>query len=126
MMNIVFLQSGHTMNIPVKNIMRLSVGAVLIAGLAACANTPPTPMSNSPLTGPVNTGTYPHFTPDPKGETTQFTPEEKQALLDRTNAAKKGQAGPSADPAVSARRQAEMLLLKKQQEEDLKAIEGKL
>lgn len=114
------------MNFPVKTIMRSSIGAVLIAGLSACANTSPAPMSNSPLTGPVNTGTYPHFTPDPKGETTQFTPEEKQSLIDRTNAAKSGQAGPSSDPAVAARRQAEMQQLKKQQEEDLKKIQGKL
>ncbi len=114
------------MNTPVKTVLRLSAGAVLIAGLGACANTPPAPMSNSPLTGPVNTGTYPHFTPDPKGETTQFTPEEKEALRSRTTAAKNSQVGPSSDPAVAARRQAEMQLLKKQQAEDLKAIEGKL
>ncbi|ATU91541.1 hypothetical protein [Phyllobacterium zundukense] len=113
------------MNFPVKIIMRLWVGAVLIAGLSACANTSPTPMANSPLTGPVNTGTYPHFTPDPKGETTQFTPEEKEALRARTTAAKNSQVGPSSDPAVAARRQAEMQLLKKQQEDDLKAIEGR-
>ncbi len=113
------------MNFPVKTIMRLWVAAALVAGLSACSSTAPAPMSNSPLTGPVNTGTYPHFTPDPKGETAQFTPEQKQALIDRTNAAKAGQAGPSSDPAVAARRQAEMQLLKKQQEEDLKTIEGK-
>ena len=111
------------MNFPVKTIMRLWVAAALVAGLSACSNTNPAPMSNSPLTGPVNTGTYPHFTPDPKGETAQFSPEQKQALIDRTNAAKAGQAGPSSDPAVAAQRQAEMQLLKKQQEEDLKIIE---
>ena len=113
------------MNISVKNIIRFSVGAILIAGLGACASTPPAPMSNSPLTGPVNTGSYPHFTPDPKGETTQFTPEEKDALRSKLSVAKAGQAGPSSDPAVAARRQAEMQLLKKQQEADLKEIEGK-
>ncbi len=113
------------MNFPVKTIARLSVGAALIAGLGACADAPPPVMANSPLTGPVNTGTYPHFTPDPKGETTQFTPEEKQALIDRTNTAKKVQAGPSADPAAAAKKQAEMQLLIKQQEDDLKTIEGK-
>ena len=87
------------MNLPVKNLMRLSFGAVLISGLGACANNSAQPvMANSPLTGPVNTGTYPHFTPDPKGETTQFTPEEKQADLQK---------------------------LIKQQQDDLTAIEGK-
>jgi hypothetical protein len=113
------------MSISVKNIMRLSGGAILIASLGACANQQTAPMSNSPLTGPVNTGTYPHFTPDPKGETTQFTPEEKDALRSRVAVAKSGQAGPSSDPAVAARRQAELQLLKKQQEADLKEIEGK-
>ena len=114
------------MNLPVKNIIRLSMGAVLISGLAACADPPPPVMANSPLTGPVNTGTYPHFTPDPKGETTQFTPEEKQALVNRTTTARtSAQSGPSADPAVAAKKQAEMQQLIKQQAEDLKQIEGK-
>ncbi|MRG57333.1 hypothetical protein GF108_17300 [Phyllobacterium sp. SYP-B3895] len=115
------------MNLPVKNLMRLSFGAVLISGLGACANNSAQPvMANSPLTGPVNTGTYPHFTPDPKGETTQFTPEEKQALIDRTTAAKTAaQSGPSADPAAAAKKQADLQKLIKQQQDDLTAIEGK-
>ena len=112
------------MKISLKLLMRCSASAVMIVGLSACANTSPAPMSNSPLTGPVNTGTYPHFTPDPKGETTQFTPEEKTDLRDRTTAARKSQAGPSSDPKVAARKQAEMQLLRKEQEDNLKAIEG--
>jgi hypothetical protein len=108
------------MKTSVKAITRFSVGAILIAGLSACADTPPPVMSNSPLTGPVNTGTYPHFTPDPKGETAQFTPQDKQALIDRTNKAKRGQVGPSADPAAVARKQAEMQQLKKEQDDVLK------
>jgi len=114
------------MNLPVKNFMCFAIGAVLIAGLAACADAPPPVTANSPLTGPVNTGSYPHFTPDPKGETTQFTPEEKQALIDRTTSARtSAQSGPTADPAVAAKRQADMKLLIKQQQDDLKTIEGK-
>jgi hypothetical protein len=115
------------MNLPVKNLMRLSFGAVLISGLGACANNSAQPvMANSPLTGPVNTGTYPHFTPDTKGETTQFTPEEKQALIARTTAAKRAaQSGPSADPAAAAKKQADLQKLIKQQQDDLTAIEGK-
>lgn len=98
--------------------------ASLIAALSACANTPPAPGASSPLVGPVNTGTYPHFTPDPKGETTQFTPEEKDALQQRLAAAKGRQAGPSADPAAAARKQAEIRQLREQQAQDLKDIEG--
>ncbi|MBA8902438.1 MULTISPECIES: hypothetical protein [unclassified Phyllobacterium] len=112
------------MNISVKTIIRFSVGTVLIAGLSACANMPPEPMSNSPLTGPVNTGTYPVFTPDPKGETAQFTPQEKDAVHKKLVAAKSGQGNATADPAAVARRQAEMKKLVQQQQDDLKAIEG--
>ena len=114
------------MNLPVKNLMHLTMGAVLIAALAACADAPPPVMANSPMTGPVNTGSYPHFTPDPKGETAQFTPEQKQALIDRTTTARTAaQSGPTADPAVAAKRQAEMQQLIQQQQDDLKTIEGK-
>lgn len=112
------------MKISLKLLMRCSAGAVMIVGLSACANTSPAPMSNSPMTGPVNTGTYPHFTPDPKGETTQFTPQEKDDLRSRTAAAKNSQRGPTADPAAAARKQAEIRLLRQQQAEDLKAIES--
>lgn len=112
------------MKISLKLLTRTSAGAVLIAGLSACANTTQAPMSNSPLTGPVNTGTYPHFTPDPKGETTQFTPEEEAALRARTTAAKNSQVGPTADPNAAARKQAAMKLLQQEQAEHLKAIES--
>lgn len=112
------------MKISLKLLMRCSAGAVMIAGLSACANTSPAPVSNSPMTGPVNTGTYPHFTPDPKGETTQFTPQEMSDLRNRTTAAKRGQAGPSADPTAAARKQAEIRALRQQQAEHLKAIES--
>ncbi len=37
-------------------------------------------MSNSPMTGPVNTGTYPHFTPDPKGENDPLYTGRERAL----------------------------------------------
>ncbi|QND53149.1 hypothetical protein HB779_15505 [Phyllobacterium sp. 628] len=112
------------MNISVKTILRFSVGAVMIAGLGACANMPPEPMSNSPLTGPVNTGTYPVFTPDPKGETAQLTPDQKTALQKKLVSAKGGQGNATANPAAVAKKQAEMKKLIQQQQDDLKAIEG--
>jgi hypothetical protein len=113
------------MDISVKTITLLSVGTVLIAVLSACANTRQAPMSNSPMTGPVNTGTYPHFTPDPKGETTQFTPEEKDSLRSRMATAKRGQAGPSADPNLAANQAAMKQQLQKDQQDTFNAIEGK-
>ena len=68
----------------------------------------PTPMSDSPLTG----GEYRAYpiSPDPKARP-QFTPEERMRCV--ISVAKAGQAGPSSDPTVAARRQAEMQLLEK-------------
>jgi hypothetical protein len=99
------------------------LGCVLLLAAVLAASGCSTSVDEAmPVSGAIDTGTYPNLNIPPKAATRQFTPEESAAKLASLRA-KQQRIAPSSGETPEQRRK-RLQLLKKEQDDTLKVIEN--